>query len=95
MIKIGFLVEMSALFFDDRFASYGTVYESSQSINAFLMQFIMFTICYFKRKELISKDRRNGYLFNIMVVGLIFQSMSGMIYEMARMAFYFQYLLLY
>lgn len=89
MIKIGFLVEMSALFFDDRFASYGTVYESSQSINAFLMQFIMFTICYFKRKELISKDRRNGYLFNIMVVGLIFQSMSGMIYEMARMAFYF------
>lgn len=89
MIKIGFLVEMSALFFDDRFASYGTVYESSQSINAFLMQFIMFTICYFKRKELISKDRRNGYLFNIMVVGLIFQSMSGMIYEMARVAFYF------
>ena len=88
-VKVGFLVEMSALIFDDRFANYGTVYESSQSMNAFIMQFILFLICYFQREELISKDYHNNYLFNIMVVGLFFQSMSGMIYEMARVAFYF------
>lgn len=88
-VKIGFLIEMSQLFFDDRFASYGTVYESSQSISAFLMQFIMFTICYIKRNELIKTDYCNNYLFNMMMVGLVFQSMSGMIYEMARVSFYF------
>ena len=88
-IKIGFLVELSTLFFNDRFATYGTVYESSQSINAFIMQLILFTICYIKRNELLKRDYRNRYIFNVLLVGLVFQSMSGMIYEMARVAFYF------
>lgn len=88
-MRIGFLTEMASLFFDDRFASYGTTYESSQSINAFIMQFILFTICYVKREALVKRDVRNGYLFNVLMVGLVFQSFSGMIYEMARVAFYF------
>lgn len=88
-VKIGFLVEMSAMFFDDRFASYGTIYESSQSSSAFIMSLILFSICYIKRDRLIKKDYRNNYLFNILLVGLVFQSLSGMIYEMARVAFYF------
>lgn len=87
--SIEHLVKMSSLFFEDRFATYGTVYESSQSISAFLMQLILFTICFLQRDNLIYKDPRNGYLFNIMLVGLVFQSFSGMIYEMARIAFYF------
>ncbi|KAA5476062.1 EpsG family protein [Bacteroides caccae] len=88
-MKIGFLTEMASLFFDDRFVSYGTTYESSQSINAFIMQLILFTICYVKHEALVKRDARNGYLFNVLMVGLVFQSFSGMIYEMARVAFYF------
>ena len=88
-MKIEFLTKMTSLFFDDRFASYGTTYESSQSINAFIMQLILFTICYVKREALTKRNVRNGYLFNILIVGLVFQSFSGMIYEMARVAFYF------
>ena len=88
-IKIGFLVELSTLFFNDRFAAYGTIYESSQSINAFLLQLIFFSISYIKRGKLVKKDLRNNYVFNILLVGLVFQSLSGMIYEMARVAFYF------
>lgn len=88
-VKIGFLIEMASLFFDDRFASYGTTYESSQSINAFVMQFALFTICYVKHKALVKRDARNEYLFNVLMVGLVFQSFSGMIYEMARVSYYF------
>lgn len=88
-IQIGFLVEMSKLLFDDRFANYGTIYESSQNASAFLMQLIFFTICYIKRNELIETDYRNNYLFNVLLLGLIFQSMSGMLAEMFRVAYYF------
>ncbi|MDD3416042.1 MAG: EpsG family protein [Lachnospiraceae bacterium] len=88
-IDISILVRISEFFFNDRFANYGTVYESSQSINAYVMQFLLFIICFFKRDKLIAKDDRNRILLNIAILGLIFQSFSGMIYEMARVSFYF------
>lgn len=94
IVNINNLVEISSFFFDDRFANYGTVYESSQSLSAFLMQLIFFSVCYFKRNILINSEYENKYLFNIILLGLIFQSFSGMIYEMARVAFYFSIFLL-
>ena len=37
----------------------------------------------------MAEDERNGYLFNILVVGLVFQALSGMIAEMCRVSFYY------
>lgn len=88
-VTIDILTEMSAMFFEDRFSSYGTVYESSQSISAFVMQLLLFCICFFQREKLIEEDARNGYLFNILMIGLVFQAFSGMIAEMFRVSFYF------
>lgn len=88
-VTIDILTEMSAMFFEDRFSSYGTVYESSQSISAFVMQLLLLGICFFQREKLMAEDERNGYLFNILVIGLGFQALSGMIAEMFRVSFYF------
>lgn len=89
VVEVGFLTNMASYFFNDRFENYGTVYESSQSINAFIMQFILFMICFLRRDELIKTEPSNNYLFNIIMLGLVFQSFSGLIYEMARVSFYF------
>ncbi len=87
--KIGFIVQIAAVLFADRFATYGTVYESSQSINGFVMQFILFLICFFQYVKLREKDRTNTYLFNLVLAGMVCQSFSGMLYEMSRAAYYF------
>lgn len=89
VFEVSFLTSLAAYFFNDRFENYGTIYESSQSINAFIMQFILFMICFLRRDQLIKADSSNNYLFNIIMVGLVFQSFSGLIYEMARVSFYF------
>lgn len=83
------IVVLSKFFFEDRFANYGTVYESSQSISAMIMQVILFVLCFIARDKLQKKDSQNAFLFNMMFVGLIFQSLSGMLAEMARVSFYF------
>lgn len=88
-VTVDFLVELSALLFEERFGSYGTVYESSQSISAFVIQLLLFCICFFQREKLMAEDERNGYLFNILVIGLVFQALSGMIAEMFRVSFYY------
>lgn len=89
VFEVSFLTSLAAYFFNDRFENYGTIYESSQSINAFIMQFILFMICFLRRDQLIKADSSNNYLFNVIMVGLVFQSFSGLIYEMARVSFYY------
>lgn len=88
-VQIDQIVLLSKLFFEDRFATYGTVYESSQNISALMMQIILFLICFIVKDKLIKRDIRNNFFFNLLFVGLVFQSFSGMIAEMARISFYF------
>ena len=75
--------------FSEKYQSYGTSYESSVSMSAFYMQFILFVICFYKNKNLIEKDPSNSALFNFTIIALAIQSMAGMIAEMFRLAFYF------
>lgn len=88
-VKIDQIVLLSKFFFEDRFATYGTVYESSQSLSAFIMQLILFVVCFSVKDKLIKKDTQNNFFFNMLFLGLVFQSLSEMMAEMARISFYF------
>ena len=88
-VQVDQIVSVSRYLFNDRFAAYGTSYKSSQSLSAFLMQFILFLICYLQIQKLKTRTYSNNFLFILMFVGLIFQSLSGLMAEMARMSFYF------
>ena len=88
-VKIDQIVSISSFLFEDRFASYGTTYESSQNASAFIMQFLLFLICFIVRGRLIKRDVYNNFLFNMLFLGLVFQSLSGTMAEMARISFYF------
>lgn len=88
-VKIDQIVFLSRLFFEDRFANYGTIYESSQSISAFVMQIALFIFCFFNKDKLIKGEKSNTALFNIVMLGMAFQSLSGMLAEFARISFYF------
>ena len=46
MVGMEQLTVLSALIFEDRFSTYGTTYESSQNLSAFIMQLILFLICF-------------------------------------------------
>ena len=77
------------LVFDETYYQYGTNYESSLSISGFLMQLILFVICFLQRNKLIREDPGNEVLFVFALAGLFFQSMTGIIAEMYRVSFYF------
>lgn len=88
-VPVDQIVSISAMLFDDRFSSYGTTYESTQNTSAFIMQFLLFAICFSKMEKLKAEDRTNNFLFVMMFVGLMFQSLSGILAEMSRVSFYF------
>ena len=89
-IQIEQITIFANFLFQDRFVQYGSdYYESSVNVSAFIMQSIIFLICFLKKKDLIEQDVSNTMLFNMAVLGLVFQSMSGMIAEMFRISFYF------
>lgn len=88
-VQIDQIVLLSKLFFEDRFATYGTVYESSQNFSAWIMQIILFLVCFSVKDNLIRRDTQNKFFFNMLLLGLVFQSLSEMMAEMARISFYF------
>lgn len=88
-VQIDQIVFLSKYFFADRFAAYGTVYESSQNMSAFIMQVILFLFCFAVKGKLVERDSQNNFYFNMMFLGLVFQSLSGMMAEMSRISFYF------
>lgn len=88
-IHIDQIVGISTMLFNDRFSSYGTTYESTQSTSAFIMQFLLFIICFTRINRLEAQDKRNDFLLVLLFVGLIFQSLSGLLAEMSRVSFYF------
>lgn len=88
-VHIDQVVFLSKFFFADRFANYGTVYESSQNMSALIMQVILFLFCFAVKGKLVERDSQNNFYFNVMFLGLVFQSLSGMMAEMSRISFYF------
>lgn len=88
-VQIEQVVLLSKFFFEDRFATYGTVYESSQNTSALIMQIILFLFCFSVKEKLIKHNDQNNFFFNMLFLGLVFQSLSEMMAEMARISFYF------
>lgn len=88
-VHVDILVTVSKFFFEDRFENYGTAIESSVNTSGFIMQIILFLICFSVKGKLIKDNYQNNFLFNMMFLGLVFQSLSGLIAEMFRISFYF------
>lgn len=88
-VKIEQIVILARFFFEERFANYGTVYDSSQNVSAMIMQLILFFICFSVKDKLIARNPQNNFILNMMFMGFVFQSLSGMMAEMARISFYF------
>ncbi len=88
-IQIDGIVQLAELVFKDRFAAYGTSYESTQNESAFFIQLALFLIAFFKIRLLAKTDSSNNILFILATVGLFFQSLAGMLAEMSRISFYF------
>lgn len=80
---------LTSMLLGDHFDIYGTTAQSELSMSGYFIQLLMFGLCYFKRKELISNSKENEYFLNMALVGLLFQSLTGMLGEMFRVAFYF------
>lgn len=89
VVKVDQIVMLSEMLFEDRFAIYGTTSTDKLSMSGFIMQYILFLICFFSRNKLESQDKSNDFLLVLMFVGLLFQSLSGVIAEMFRVSYYF------
>jgi len=88
-VQIDGIVQLAGFIFKDRFAAYGTTYESSQNASAFFIQLALYLLAFCKIKPLVEKDPTNNILFVLSTVGLFFQSLAGMLAEMSRISFYF------
>ncbi len=87
--SLGNMVLVSEILFKDRFVNYGTVYESSLNMSAFFMQLILFIMCMIVKEPLLNRNKQNGVYLTMVLLGLLFQSLSSMIAEMFRVSFYF------
>lgn len=88
-INISQVQVVSQFLFNDRYWQYGETYESSWNASAFIMQFLLFIFCFLMRNRLAKRDNSNTLLLNLVMIGLVFQSMSGVLAEMARVSYYF------
>lgn len=89
LIDLSTVFIVSKYFFGEKYESYEVGYESTQSSSALIMQIILFLICFFKKNRLKEADSSNNVLLILSFVGIIFQSLAGMLAEMSRISFYF------
>jgi len=88
-VQLDYIRTISALLFEDRYSQYGDWYDAQLSMAGFFMQLIMTLICAMKIKTLVKIDRQNNLIMNIMLLGLIFQSLTGIIADLSRVSYYF------
>jgi len=88
-IQLDYLTQAALLVFNDnQYGQYGTSYESELNLSGFIMQLIIFYICFIPRKKLIKQDMHNQILYNFAILGLVFASLTLLIAEMYRLSFY-------
>ena len=87
-VQLDMLTQMAFIAFQDQYAQYGTSYQSELSLSGFLMQVIIFLICFIPRNRVIKIDSQNQALYNFAILGLVFASLTGLIAEMYRLSFY-------
>ena len=88
-IQLDLLTQAALMVFqDNQYGQYGTSYESELSLSGFIMQFIIFFICFFSRKNVIKENTHYKALYNFAILGLVFASLTELIAEMYRLSFY-------
>lgn len=89
MVNMSHVQVITQLFFKDRYYQYGDYYTSSWTASAFIMQLLLFSLCFVVRNKLIATDKTNTFLMNMAMIGLFFQSMAGELAELSRVSYYF------
>ncbi len=74
---------------EDRFSQYGTTYESSQNYTGFILQLILVSIAYSRRKYLQIEEKTQNLFFNTAYTGMAIQSLTLSLAELYRVSFYF------
>lgn len=88
-IQLDFITQAALLVFqNEQYGQYGTSYQSELSLSLFIMQAIIFIVCYFPRNNVIKQDPHMQAYYNFSVLGLAFASLTGLIAEMYRLSFY-------
>lgn len=74
---------------EDRFAQYGTTYESSQNYVGFTLQFILVLLAFIKRNEIQLENKTKNLFFSVAYLGLAIQSLTATLAEFFRLSIYF------
>lgn len=74
---------------EDRFAQYGTMYESSQNYTGFALQLILVLVAYLRRDYIKLPSKTKNLFFNMAYIGLAVQSLTMSLAELYRVSFYF------
>lgn len=87
-IQLETVVAAASFLFTERFEQYGVSYFSELSLSGFIIQLLLFLICFLKKKDLL-KEESNHFLFSALLVGLLLESLSVVLGEFHRMSFYY------
>lgn len=79
---------LSAMIFEERFGHYENQ-DVTLSMSGFYIQLMIFAMCLYQRNSLIKSNSENSFLMNMMLIGLVIQSLAGVFAEMFRVSFFF------
>lgn len=74
--------------FTDDYANYADR-EVSLTLSGFIIQLFVLIFCIYYKEALICSDKTNTTLFNLLFLGIVFQSFSTIIAEIFRISIYF------
>lgn len=76
--------------FGSRFSSY-LLNNSSLNLTMFVVQFMLFIVCWIFRKDYLKNNENGNMLFNMAFLGIGFQAMTPVVGEFFRISFYFSF----
>ena len=80
------LIEIIA--WDDRIYYY-LVHDRALNFSGFIIHLLIFLFCLYHKEKIVDHDIKNISLYNLLILGLIFQFFSNIIAEFFRVAMYF------
>lgn len=78
------------MLFGSRFSSY-LFTKSSLNLTMFVVQFMLFIVCWVFRKDYLKNNENGNMLFNMAFLGIMFQAMTPVVGEFFRISFYFSF----
>ena len=82
---------LGVLYYVNRGGNYSYLIEQGTTLNlmGFIIQLFIYLFCIFYKKRVLKSDVKNLKLYNLLFLGLIFQSFTIVVAEMFRVSMYF------